>query len=60
MLLIKVVIGMKKFVPFDKRSKKEQRESNNAKRGVWENVKPITKVKESKKRYNRNAFKRGR
>ena len=56
----KVVIGMKKFVPFDKRSKKEQRESNNAKRGVWENVKPIIKVKESKKRYNRNAFKRGR
>lgn len=56
----KVVIGMKKFVPFNKRSKKEQRESNNAKRGVWENVKPITKVKESKNRYNRNAFKRGR
>jgi hypothetical protein len=56
----KVVIGMKKFVPFNKRSKKEQRESNNAKREVWENVKPITKVKESKKRYNRNAFKSGR
>ena len=56
----KVVIGMKKFVPFNKRSKKEQRESNNAKRGVLENVKPITKVKESKKRYNRNAFKRWR
>ena len=56
----KVVICRKKFVPFNKRSKKEQRESNNAKRGVWENVKPITKVKESKKRYNRNAFKRGR
>lgn len=51
---------MKKFIPFDKRSKKEQRESNRSKRGVWENVNPITKVKESKKRYNRNAFKRGR
>ena len=50
----------KKFVPFGKRSKKEQKKHNDSKRGVWENEKQITRTKESKKRYRRSDFKRGK
>ena len=42
-----------KFIPFDKLSKKEQKKRNQAKRGDWKDVNPITKVVPSKKIYNR-------
>lgn len=44
---------MKKFVEFEKLSKKKQKEINKTKRGTWGDVKPITKVKPSGKVYNR-------
>ena len=44
---------MEKFIAYEKLSKKEQKKLNAAKRGSWGLVKPITKVKESAKIYNR-------
>lgn len=44
---------MEKFIAYEKLSKKEQKKLNSAKRGSWGLVKPITKVKESAKVYNR-------
>ena len=44
---------MEKFIAYEKLSKKEQKKLNSAKRGSWGLVKPITKVKESAKIYNR-------
>lgn len=44
---------MDKFVPFEKMSKKEQREQNSKKRGSWGNVKPATKLEPSAKAYSR-------
>ena len=41
------------FVPYEKRSKKEKQKANAEKRSNWGNVKPVTKVKPSKKIYNR-------
>jgi len=44
---------MKKFVAYEKLSKKEQKKLNAEKRKTWGDVKPITKVKPSAKLYNR-------
>ena len=44
---------METFIVYEKLSKKEQKKLNAAKRGSWGLVKPITKVKESAKIYNR-------
>ena len=44
---------MKKFIAYEKLSKKEQKELNAEKRKTWGDVKPITKVKPSAKLYNR-------
>lgn len=44
---------MEKFVPFEKMSKKAQKEQNKKKRGDWGNVKPATKVESSVKAYSR-------
>ena len=44
---------MERFIAYEKLSKKEQKKLNAAKRGSWGLVKPITKVKESAKIYNR-------
>ena len=35
--------GNKKFVPMEKRSKKEQREAAKAQRGSWFGVNPVTR-----------------
>ena len=35
---------MEKFVPFEKKSKKEKRKENNKKRNTWGNTNPSTKV----------------
>ena len=44
---------MKKFIAYEKLSKKEQKKLNAEKRKTWGDVKPITKVKPSAKLYNR-------
>lgn len=44
---------MKKFIPYEKMSKKQQKEVNNKKRNDWGICKPITKVIESDKKYSR-------
>lgn len=35
---------MEKFIPFEKKSKKEKRKENNKKRNTWGNTNPNTKV----------------
>ena len=42
----------KKFISQDKMSKKARKELNKQKRVTWEHS-PVTKIVESKKRYNR-------
>ncbi len=44
---------MKKFVPFEKMSKKQQRAINNEKRNTWGDINPVTRKSENKKAYNR-------
>lgn len=44
---------MKKFVPLEKRSKKEQKAYYANQRGSWNGVKPVTRSIPSKKLYNR-------
>lgn len=46
-----------KFIPKEKRSKKEQKAMNAAQRNVWSRN-PVTRIKESAKKYNRNKVKR--
>ncbi len=50
---------MQKFVPKDKLSKKAKRELDNASRGSWQGVNPVTRKEESKKVYNRKKVQRG-
>jgi len=47
---------MKRFIVYDKLSKKRQRELNNEKRGTWGNINPVTKVKPSGKIYSRKKY----
>lgn len=44
---------MKKHVPFEKLSKKQQRKINAARRGSWGAVNPVTRKPENSKAYNR-------
>ena len=44
---------MEKFIPYEKLSKKEQRELNARKRKTWGNVNPVTRRTENPKAYNR-------
>ena len=44
---------VEKFVPLDKRSKKEQRAYHAQQRGSWNGVNPVTRVVPSKKVYSR-------
>ena len=48
---------MERFIEYDKLSKKKQKEINNAKRGTWGIIKPVTKVKPSAKVYDRKRMK---
>lgn len=43
---------MKKIIPYEKLSKKEQRKQNRSKRTVW-GFSPVTRRKESARLYNR-------
>ena len=44
---------MEKFIPYEKLSKKKQRERNKEKRGTWGALKPVTRKSENPKAYNR-------
>ena len=44
---------MEKFIPFEKLSKKKQRELNARKRGSWYGLNPVTRKPESSRAYNR-------
>lgn len=44
---------MEKFIPFEKLSKKKQRELNLMKRRDWNGINPVTRKSENPKAYNR-------
>jgi len=44
---------MKKHIPYEKLSKKQQREYNNQKRVTWGDFSPVTRRPENSKAYNR-------
>ncbi len=44
---------MEKFIPYEKLSKKKQRELNARKRKSWGNVNPVTRRTDNPKAYNR-------
>ena len=47
-------VKMKKFIPYEKLSKKEKRKLNTARRRTWGECSPVTRKPESSKAYNRN------
>lgn len=49
---------MKKFVEYEKLSKRQKKEIDKAKRTTWGNVIPVTKKVESAKIYNRKKHQR--
>lgn len=49
---------MEKFVPLEKRSKKERKAYYAKQRGSWNGVNPVTRVVPSKKIYDRKQAKR--
>ena len=49
---------MEKFVPYEKLSKKKQRELNAMKRGSWGGLNPVTRNPANPKAYNRKAAQR--
>lgn len=49
---------MEKFIPFEKLSKRKQRELTRMKRSDWGNINPITKREKNKKVYDRKKFRR--
>ena len=44
---------MEKFIPYEKRSKKERRKLDRAKRQTWGELNPVTRKPENSKAYNR-------
>ena len=44
---------MEKFVPYEKLSKKEKKKLDDARRGSWQGVNPVTRKSENPKAYNR-------
>lgn len=44
---------MEKMIPYEKLSKKKQRELNKARRGTWGAIKPITRKPENSRAYDR-------
>ena len=49
---------MKKFISFEKLTKRKQRETNNKRRGGWGNVNPVTRTTPDLKVYNRAKARR--
>ena len=46
---------MEKFVPYEKLSKKKQRELNAMRRGTWGGFNPVTRKPANPKAYNRKT-----
>ncbi len=44
---------MEKYIPYNKLSKKKQRELNAKRRGSWGGINPVTRKPENPKAYNR-------
>lgn len=44
---------MDKFIPYEKRSKKEKRKLDLARRQTWNNLNPVTRKPTNSKAYNR-------
>lgn len=44
---------MEKFIPYEKRSKKEKRKLDLSRRGSWGEINPVTRKPTSSKAYNR-------
>ena len=44
---------MQKFIPYEKLSKKKQKELNAKNRGSWYGINPVTRKPENSKAYNR-------
>ncbi len=51
---------MKKFVPYEKLSKKDRRKLDAAKRTTWGALNPVTRKPENSKAYNRQKARRWR
>lgn len=49
---------MHAFVPYEKLSKKQQKEINRKKRATWGTVNPVTRKVENAKAYNRKKHQR--
>ena len=49
---------MEKFTPYEKLSKKKQRELNALKRGTWGSFDPVTRKPQNPRAYNRKAAQR--
>lgn len=49
---------MEKFIPYEKLSKKKQRELNAMKRGTWRSFNPVTRKPANPKAYNRRTAQR--
>ena len=49
---------MEKFVPYEKLSKKKQKEWNARQRNSWGSMNPVTQKSENPAAYDRNAEKR--
>lgn len=47
---------MRKFIPYEKLGKKAKKKLNEAKRGSWQGVNPVTRRTENKKAYNRKKI----
>lgn len=51
---------MKKFIPYEKLSKKEQKKRNRQNRQTWGEMNPVTRKVENGKAYNRKKCQYGR
>lgn len=49
---------MTKHIPYEKLSKKKQKELNASRRNTWGSLNPVTRKPENSKAYNRAAAKR--
>lgn len=49
---------MEKYVPYEKLSKKAKKAVNDAKRGTWGSLNPVTRKPENSKAYNRKKARR--
>ena len=49
---------MRRYVPLNKQTKKQQKAYHSAQRNTWGAVRPVTRIVESRKAYNRAVAKK--